>query len=43
MSSLLGTMLVAEGEGYFSWWQGVLLLVLIALIVFYWQYRKKQM
>jgi hypothetical protein len=44
MNSLLtGSMLAQEGGGMFSWWQGVLLLVLIGLIVFYFQYRKKQM
>jgi hypothetical protein len=30
-------------EGMFTWWQGVLLVVLIALIVVYFQLRKRQM
>ncbi len=42
MQNLLQNLTLAE-SGYFSWWQGVLLIVLIALIIFYVQYRKKQM
>lgn len=42
-SWMTSAMLAQEGGGLFSWWQGVLLLVLIGLIVFYFQYRKKQM
>jgi len=29
--------------GTFGWPQGVCLIALIALIIFYWQYRKRQM
>jgi hypothetical protein len=32
---------IVMGE-YFTWWQGILVVILIALIVFYWQYKKKQ-
>lgn len=42
MDSLLNNTMAALGE-YFTWWQGVLAIVLIVLIVFYWQYKKKQM
>jgi hypothetical protein len=42
MNSSLFNTLAALGE-YFTWWQGVLLIALIVLIVFYWQYKKKQM
>ncbi len=30
-------------EGMFSWWQGVLLVLLIVLIIVYFQMRKRQM
>jgi len=37
-------LMLAEGIGdYVSWWQIVLLVVLIGLIVFWVMYRKKQM
>ncbi len=42
MSSLLGNTLAAFSD-YFTWWQGILLIILIALIIFYWQYKKSQM
>ncbi len=45
MDALLnGTMAALFGpDGIFQWWQGILFLILIGLIVFYWQYKKKQM
>lgn len=41
MQALLDTPLL--GAGYFSWWQGVLLVLLIVLIIVYFQMRKRQM
>jgi hypothetical protein len=34
-------MSVLAQEGYFSWWQGVLLVLLIVLIIVYFQLRKR--
>jgi hypothetical protein len=33
---------VKEAHNMFTWWQGVLVVILIGLIIFYWQYKKKQ-
>jgi|GEM_PF-7039162 len=33
---------LAQISEYFTWWQGILLIILIGLIIFYWQYKKKQ-
>ena len=41
MDSLISMPLLAQG--FFTWWQGVLLIVLIALIIVYFQLRKRQM
>ncbi len=41
MNSLLNNTLAAISD-YVQWWQWVLLVILIALIIFYWQYKKKQ-
>lgn len=41
MKASLTPMLAAIGD-YFTWWQGILLVALIVLLVFYWQYRKRQ-
>lgn len=35
--------LLPLAEGMFTWWQGVLVVVLIALIVVYMQMKKRQM
>jgi len=40
MESLLNVPLLAEG--WFTWWQGVLLVLLIALIIVYFQLKKRQ-
>lgn len=37
------TMLAAKISDYFSWWQPLLLVIVIALIVFWVMYRRKQM
>jgi type II secretory pathway component PulF len=39
---MIETMLAALTD-WFTWWQGVLLIVLIALIIFYVSYRRRQM
>jgi len=41
MQSLIHVPMLAEGM--FSWWQGVLLVLLIVLIIVYFQMRKRQM
>lgn len=41
MESLINAPVLAEGM--FQWWQGVLVLVLIALIIVYQQIKKRQM
>ena len=41
MQSLIDAPLLAEG--WFNWWQGLLLILLIALIIVYFQLRKRQM
>ena len=35
--------MLAALSDWFKWWQGVLLLVLIGLIIFWVMYRRKQM
>jgi type II secretory pathway component PulF len=39
---MIETMLAALSD-WVTWWQGVLLIVLIALIIFYVSYRRRQM
>ena len=36
-------MILAGAGDYFVWWQGLLLILLVAVIAFYWMYKKRQM
>ena len=42
MESLINVPLLAQSS-WFTWWQGVLLVALIILIIVYFQLRKRQM
>lgn len=40
---LVATPILGAVSDYVSWWQWILLVFLIGLLIFYWQYRKRQM